>query len=181
MLCLCLCVLVEPSALLARDLPRVGERERVGVAVLFPRVLESDNEVDEDGDKESDTDQDRAPELVERAGVAGGDHRQTLLVHDVSVDEDRGGTVGQLRQTQRRSTDGCLREAQRSKREASSEEYSHASVDPGELASDAVLGAEEETGCDSRQQHAHGQVRDEGTLVREPDLGLDLDGGGLLL
>lgn len=58
---------------------------------------------------------------------------------------------------------------------------SHAGVDPGELAGDAVLGAEEETSRDGRQQHAHGQVRDEGTLVREPDLGLDLDGGGLLL
>lgn len=92
-------VLVEPCALLARDLPCVGEGERVGVAVLFPRVLESHDKVEEDGDEESGTDQDWAPELVERAGVARGDHRQTLLVDDIGIDQDGGGTVCQLEVT----------------------------------------------------------------------------------
>ena len=56
------------------------------------RVREAEDEVCEDGDKERNADQERAPELVKRARVARGDHREAFLEDDVAVDEDRGGT-----------------------------------------------------------------------------------------
>lgn len=61
------------------------------MAVLFPRVLKPDDKVDENGDEERNTDEDGTPELVERAGMARGNHSQALLVDNVGVDENGGG------------------------------------------------------------------------------------------
>lgn len=84
--------LVEPSALLASDLPGVGEREGVDARLGLARLHETEDEVGQDGNEERDADQERADELVKRARVARGNHREALLVNDVAVDEDSGGT-----------------------------------------------------------------------------------------
>lgn len=58
---------------------------------------------------------------------------------------------------------------------------SHQRIGESEPAGSRVLAAVQERGGDSAEQEAHGEVGDVCTLIGEPDLGLDLYGGRLLL
>lgn len=84
-----------PALLSLGYVPSFAKAEGVLAVVSLTRLREAEEEVSQDGNKQRDADEERAPQLVERAGVPRGDHREAFLEERVAVDEGGRGTASQ--------------------------------------------------------------------------------------